>query len=259
MADRAGSSFFTDMQHGLETVAASLAANAETGRAIVRAMTTVAGTVGEIVSYVVDIEHIGEEIELIAMNAQIKAARTGDQGAALGVIAEAIQRLSVDALKQTGTVSGTLRSVTVSTEHLFHGLNEEAEGLEESIETMTGELQSLLKTLQSLNESLITRVMNLEQQVTSLSDDIEGTIDSITVHERMSAGLEEVVVSLEGLLRETVPYVPESAAKGKTERLNELSKRYTMHSERIVHAGYAGDTGLSSGAGIDMDDNIELF
>ena len=65
-------------------------------------------TVGEIATFVGDIEKIGEEIKLIALNAQIKSAYTGDEGAALGVLAEAIQRLSIDAIDHTGAVSAYL-------------------------------------------------------------------------------------------------------------------------------------------------------
>jgi methyl-accepting chemotaxis protein len=260
VADKAGSSFFSELEHGLERVVASLAGNADANRSITRAMTTVAGTVGEIVAYVGDIEQIGEEIELIAMNAQVKAARTGDDGAALGVLAEAIQRLSVEAQEQTGTVSNTLRSVTTSTDQLFHGVNEEAEILEHDVDVMVGELQSLLLTLRNLNESLISKVMYLEQQVTSLSGDIESTTSSITVHERMTDGLAEVISGLDLLLKETAVFVPDNLAKGKTERLKELAKRYTMHSERKVHEGFAGGgETLGGGGSNDMDDNIELF
>ncbi len=263
VADQAGSSFFSDMEHGLERVAVSLADNAEANRNISQAMTTVAGTVGEIVAYVGDIENIGEEIELIAMNAQIKAARTGEEGAALGVLAEAIQRLSVEAQQQTGTVSATLRSVTDTTEQLFRGGDDDSKSLEHDVEVMVSELHILLETLRHLNETLISRVTALEREVSSLSADIESTISSITVHEKMVAGLSKVICDLDLLVEETSALVPPDTLKGRTERLKELATRYTMHSERKVHASIAmvGDAGFAveHAGGDEMDDNIELF
>ena len=266
MADQAGSSFFADMELDLERVASSLAESAKANQSISQAMTAVAGTVGEIVAFVSDIEHIGEEIELIALNAQIKAARTGDEGAALGVLAEAIQRLSVEAQAQTATVSETLRSITETTEKLFRGVDAETAALEKDVDTLVGRLHDLLRTLRHLNESVVTSLSQLEHEVRGLSSDIETATASITVHERMSAGLDEVIDSLEKLVAQTRVLVPLDSVSGRAERLKELASRYTMHSERKVHATVAQEVGplggVVSGSGAeaeDLGDNIEMF
>lgn len=262
VADQAGSSFFTDMKRDLEQVASSLADSAQANHDISQAMNTVAGTVGEIVSFVGDIENIGEEIELIALNAQIKAARTGKDGAALGVLAEAIQRLSVEAQQQTTTVSETLRDITDTTEKLFKGVNAEAQALEQEVDVMVRDLHELLQTLQGLNESLIANLGFLEREVHGLSADIDLATSSVTVHEQMMGGLENIVGALEGLISQSRELVPVDSVVGRAERLKELASRYTMHSERRVHAGIA-QTGLvehetTSGGG-ELGDNIELF
>jgi methyl-accepting chemotaxis protein len=261
VADKAGSSFFSDMEDDLKRIADSFVGNAEANRSISSAMTSVAGTVGEIVTYVGDIEHIGEEIELIAMNAQIKAARTGDDGAALGVLAEAIQRLSVEAQEQTGNVSKTLLAVTDTTEHLFHDVGEEAETLEKEIDTIVNELDSVLQKLLHLNESLIEKVLGLESEVRLFSRDIETTTSSISVHELMVEGLADAIDCLDSIVGEVASLIPIDLAKGKTERLRELATRYTMHSERKVHAGFTGADlfEASSNSSEGLDDNIELF
>ncbi|WP_152609981.1 methyl-accepting chemotaxis protein [Geobacter sp. OR-1] len=262
VADRAGSSFFSDMADDLKKIAAVFASNAEANKSITRAMTSVAGTVGEIVTYVGDIEHIGEEIELIAMNAQIKAARTGAEGAALGVLAEATQRLSVEAQEQTGNVSRTLLAVTETTESLFHDVGEEAENLENEIDSIVNELDSVLNSLRLLNENIIEKVQSLEGEVLALSCDIESTTSSISVHELMASGLSDVLGALNAIVAEAAALIPIDLAKGKTARLQELATRYTMHSERKVHAGFAGAEGFDtfSGSGSEeSDDNVELF
>lgn len=261
VADQAGTSFFDDMGRDLKTVAATLVGSAKAGRSISEAMNRVAGTVGEIVTYVGDIEHIGEEIELIAMNAQIKAARTGADGAALGVLAEAIQRLSVEAQRQTGIVSATLLSVTETTERLFHVVGDEMESLESEVGSIVDELDAVLHTLSNLSETVIVRVRDLEREVIQLSGDIEATTSSITVHELMANGASDVASVLDAIVSEAAALVPVDLAKGKSERLKELAKRYTMHSERSVHARFAGhgDEAVSTGGAYGNDDNIELF
>ncbi|MBT0662677.1 methyl-accepting chemotaxis protein [Geobacter pelophilus] len=261
VADKAGSSFFSDMEEDLKRIAASFVSNAEANKSITTAMSSVAGTIGEIVNYVGDIEHIGEEIELIAMNAQIKAARTGDVGAALGVLAEAIQRLSVEAQEQTGNVSKTLLAVTDTTEHLFHDVGEDAAALDKEVDSIVNELDSVLRTLLYLNESIIGKVLGLESEVLSFSSDIESTTSSITVHELMVDGLADAIGCLDSIVGEVGSLIPLDLAKGKTERLKELATRYTMHSERKVHAGFTGTDlfDASTNTTDDLDDNVELF
>lgn len=75
-------------------------------------MNHVSATIAEMGNFVVDIEDVGAEIKLIALNASIKAARTGEQGRALGVLAMAIQRLSSEAREQTQAVSDALRETS---------------------------------------------------------------------------------------------------------------------------------------------------
>jgi len=79
-ADEAGSSFFKEMEKNLTAVADELQRSAGENRSLVVALEGVDGTIEEISLFVKSIETIGEEIELIAINAQIKAARTGEDG-----------------------------------------------------------------------------------------------------------------------------------------------------------------------------------
>lgn len=71
------------ISRGLATVTGVLSKCSKTDRELAEIMQKVAQTIGEISGFVTDIEEIGSEIDLIALNSQIKAAHTGVEGAAL--------------------------------------------------------------------------------------------------------------------------------------------------------------------------------
>jgi hypothetical protein len=111
-----------------------------------------------------------------------------------------------------------------------------------------------------------------------LSADIEKLTTGITVHRRLSASLAETGTTLEGMVKEAKAMTPETEWSLATERLRAADNRYTMHSERNIHAAVvnsvsgadneappalalvAGDAPSSPGSdGEDLGDNVELF
>lgn len=265
IADGAGHSFFKEMEAGMEMVAAVLAESADANRSLAEAMHSVIGSVGEISNFVNDIEEIGSEIELIALNSQVKAANTGDGGAALGVLAEAIQHLSVDARARTRTVTDMLREVTGVTERLELGLDTEVRNVADEVEGLVGELKNLLNSVRGSNEALLGFLSGMDDSVRRLSGDIEHATQGITVQGMADRVIQGVIAALDGVVRDIRLVVPETGMSNKAQRLRELSERYTMHSERRVHDAVTasgkgkGSVPVTSTADADLGDNFELF
>lgn len=260
IADEAGSGFFSGMQKDLSIVTSALTESSQANRRLCEAMGSVAETVREIGTLVADIETLGEEIKLIALNAQIKSAYTGDEGAALGVLAEAIQRLSVDAIDHTGAVSNALGGIRTVTERLNHGMTEETSALDEEVQRMVDTLLALLGTLRQVNETLRDSLSRMDAEVQDLSEEIEQVTAGITVHETTTRVLGEAIRRLEEIVADAQRIQP---GAGQGVNLDELASRYTMHSERSIHSSVLGGgipaaAGPASGGG-EFDDNIELF
>lgn len=269
VADKADVSFFTNMETDLSSVSEALGQAAEENRSIATAMSKVAGTVGNIAGFVTDIENIGEEIELIALNAQIKAARTGSEGAALGVLAEAIQRLSHDTRIHTSVVSETLRGITLFIEELCKGADRDMADMESEVGGMVADLKRLLQALRQVNGRLVSLLSRMNSEVSQLSDDIETAVGGITVHLALDQQLSQLVDSLNGIVSGSRAIVPSAGRQAQTERLHEISQRYTMHSERKIHARFSGGSAErhaaasvivpAAAAESDLGDNVELF
>ncbi|WP_085812226.1 methyl-accepting chemotaxis protein [Geoanaerobacter pelophilus] len=232
MADQTGGSFFSEMEKDISVVSDALLESSKVNQALCLAMATVAQTVGEIATFVGDIEKIGEEIKLIALNAQIKSAYTGDEGAALGVLAEAIQRLSIDAIDHTGAVSHTLQGIIAVTDRLNEGVSAEASGLESEVRGMVQTLSGLLQTLRQVNDTLQHSLRSMDGSVTQLSCDIEHVVAGITVHRKVSQVLETAIRDLAGIVAQARKLAPASPGAGN---LDQLTQRYTMQSERRIH------------------------
>lgn len=232
-----GSSFVEEISRGLVTVTGVLAKCSETDRELSGIMQKVAQTIGEIAIFVTDIEEIGSEIDLIALNSQIKAAHTGVEGAALGVLAEAIKRLSLDAVVQTGAVSQTLLEVNDVTGHLLQDAGSEGKETSGLIATMETDVEDVMGTLERMNASMFELLSALGEKVRSLTDDIEQITGSINVHEKMAAMAESVFSSLEIIVAGAREIEP--ASTEFKENLRHMEERYTMASERHIHEAIA--------------------
>jgi methyl-accepting chemotaxis protein len=271
VADSSGGSFMEAISRGMGTVTSVLAACAQSDREMSVTLSKVADTMQEVSGFVSDIEEIGSEIDLIALNSQVKAAHTGTEGAALGVLAEAIKRLSDDAITQTELVSQTLIQVNQSTEHLFHDATEETEHLGAQIASMEQELTGILSALGSMNSNLMNLLSGLGQRVGMLTNDIERATSSIDVDQRVGQMADETIASLDRIVaqaREIEPASPEFK-----NNLRHMEERYTMESERHIHEAIArkrsGAAAITPAVSVKQEthavdesefgDNVDLF
>jgi len=268
-----GGSFVGDISSGMAAVTAVLAKCALSDQEMSATLKKVADTMQEVTGFVTDIEDIGSEIDLIALNSQVKAAHTGREGAALGVLAEAIKRLSVDAVTQTAAVSEALLQINHVTEHLFGEATQEQEQLGAKVATMEEETGRVLASLGAMNSELASLLARLDHRVKALTDSIEKATGSMDVHERVSNLTEEVMASLDRIVREAREFEP--ASTEFKNNLRHMEERYTMQSERHIHEAIARRRGMpaalaapeitasgdAAGGGGDSEfgDNVDLF
>ena len=189
VAGSADSSRFAQMAGDLAMVNESLQECSEANRQLQSAIEDVEVTVHTVSEHVEFIEKVGSEIELIALNSQIKAARTGMEGAALAVLAEAIQRLSLDTLTQTTTVTTTLKEITDE----IKGMNQVADtvslALDREVTGIMHELGRLLMMLQELNGRIVSTVSSMERGIEGLAEDIGTAMGSLSEQQEMVSSL----------------------------------------------------------------------
>ena len=264
-SNSADKSLLQTMEQEMRHVTSILQSCDKADQELAGAMQKVTGTMSQIGGFVSDIEAVGSEIDLIALNAQIKAAHTGPQGAALGVLAEAIKRLSLDAVTQTEAVSGTLvaiNAITASmTDQAF--LTDEAEL--HQISNLEQEARQIISALSGINRSLLQQLSELARTAEELAEEISSTTNAIHVHEEVQQQTADGLQALEQICSEARAQVP--ASSEFRDNLRHMEQRYTMDSERMIHEMLAARHGVklslqkqtSSGSGSEYGDNVDLF
>ncbi|QEM67995.1 methyl-accepting chemotaxis protein [Geobacter sp. FeAm09] len=271
IADAAtGGSFVGAISSDMATVTAVLAKCALADQEMSATLKKVADTMQEVTGFVTDIEEIGSEIDLIALNSQIKAAHTGREGAALGVLAEAIKRLSVEAVTQTSAVSEALLQINRVTERLFGEASQEQDHLGAKVATMEAETEQILAALGAMNDELVSLLAGLNDKVSALAERIEEATGTMDAHERVAGMADEVMAILDGIVREARELEPASAEFKNN--LRHMEERYTMESERHIHEAIARKRGIAlaittpqgaapaaADTASEFGDNVDLF
>jgi methyl-accepting chemotaxis protein len=236
MTDQTGASFFSEMGDDLVEVTGMLTATVATNRELSETMTTAADTVRGIYGFVDDIDTIAYDIKLIALNFLIQSAQLGSKGEGLGVMAESINRLSEDARDQASGIEAILTEVKEFTDCMCHDAISTATAMEAGIKQMRLELEETLAALQEMNEGMAQGLALANAMAQELSVDIDEITVGITVHQKVAAVLNEAESMLDGIGTEATVMATESECLSTTKNLHAAEKRYTMHSERDIHA-----------------------
>ena len=228
-------SFLGEIEKDLTSLTASLADYANLNREMEATMGQVAETVCGMSSFVTEIEKIGIDMKMVALNAIIHAAHIGDEGLPLGVLAESVHRLSVETTDQINTIAGHLKVVISTSEQLTQNVQTEAEKKWKGGDYLAGHIKKMIEPLQQLDEHIVQLIGRIDQSGKSFQIDIEDTIQKITVHDRVEQEVGHVQEGLESLVKRITLAVPAALDYEHSQELKELTQRYTMNREREIH------------------------
>ena len=268
--DEAGSSFLVEMEQGMRQVADTLEENARRNQESTHTIDSLATSVARMEDFLHEIEKIGAEMKILALNAGIKAARVSEGGAGLSVISDAIQKLSSSAMLQTDIVAKFLTRVTQAARKLGSQDEQNREERRRQVEEFLNELDSLLNSLHLLNKDVIRNLEGMDNDGRALAGAIEKTVTGITVHDftaQILGGvlkeIDTVAVAWQG--KELSTYSPQERKRV----MEDIVQRYSMSRERKIHRTIAGMDELHSSdddlfgtkpsKGSDLGDNVELF
>jgi methyl-accepting chemotaxis protein len=208
-------------------------------------------------SFIKEIEVIGIQMRMIALNACVHAARIGCDGEVLGVLAESIHQLSVDTAGQIASISGSLKAIVDETGSLSCGtLNSGEAGLLRR-EGDTGHVHEVLAPLHRMDEEISALLSRIDREGSSLSEDIERAIGENRAQERMERGISEVVSGLTKMIDEMKALVPAADREQKKQALAGLAERYTMEQERQIHRSVAASLPLAAASSLVAEGGAE--
>lgn len=265
-ASESGGSALDAIEAGLGEVMPAMNEFAEQGEAIGSIMVRVADTVNEMSHFLEDIEEVGSEIELISLNASVKAAHTGEKGKALGVLASSIQQLSQQAGSLTGSVTDILGRIGASSDNLKS--NAEAFMDTSQVTEMVDNIQEILVGIRTMDKETDALFETIREQGSELGSSIETLNREMTFHDEVASELNTASDLLVALRNEATDIVPHDKDESRPERLDKMLARYTMEAERLIHqqAMDAGSCVQSDGSldgecteDVELWGDVELF
>jgi len=267
-SDYCDSSSLSEMESGISAVTSllfdSLSECTEIDKELSSMTGAIVDTLGEINSFVDNIEKIGTEIELLSLNARIMSAHTGNEGIGLSVIAEEIHILSDDVCKKTSEISETLKEMLNSIYVLKIGIDSGSDHRNGDVEGMIRDLGRLSDLLRNLNGSVSNKVKILNPMAGELAKDIRRSINGISVHRSAAAGIDCAVLELDEIIF-SLPRLSPTEESYNTDVYRDIESRYTMQHEREIHRLHLKSEedlvrdNLFSGGASEKSDNILFF
>ncbi|PKN17407.1 MAG: hypothetical protein CVU71_16685 [Deltaproteobacteria bacterium HGW-Deltaproteobacteria-6] len=268
--------FLVQMEKDVNALADSAGDVARIKQDLTAAMSALSQTAMGMSVFVKDMEKIGIEMQRLALNARVHAAHLGFEGATLGVLAESIHQLSQETSLMVQKIMSDLQTVVENARELAGmagtGGSDQLAQVHEDFLTMLGPLKKIELEIAAL-------LPDIEQSGVLLAGDIGHLLGGIHVHEKISSALTKVAAYLNAAVNKMMTGGGKRPAREKNGFLEDLSKKYTMHSERATHlasaAGYVEKSNPvmaarmekvppaakqgGAGGGDDLGDNVELF
>ncbi len=259
--------FIEDIKTGLKNINEILNNNGRLEENFTDSINKVIATIESLAGFINEIGEIGSEIELISLNANIKAVHIGEEGSTLAVIAREIQKLSIDARRQTDTLIQKIIRVKEYSCDFCDNINTKDEG--EQSRQIIHDFNNILNSLSEIIEGAVTKTALIHKSAEKLQLDLNNTISEITIHL-------EAETKINLILNRLNEIIEGSKVLGGTRiqnyaDLDIISKNYTMQSQRMIHNTITSllnesETNLTEDTTDNQDinshefgDNVELF
>lgn len=264
-SDYEGMSFMEEIDSGISAVISALDQDIGERSRLTSTIKSVSDMVSEMSHFVKEIEDLGLNLQLIALNARIKAAHIGCEGAALDTISGSIYELSKNSRSDTIVLSDTLSQVGEVALGFDKDLEAIKEDQEQQVDNLMNSIKSIMASLHEVNNGVLAITGDMNDRGKSLAEDITDMIRGITVHDEVKKTLTEVRDMLGQVADDIIKAFPDQDRSAAGSYLESLDGRYTMESERDIHLKHlerksekAIDSTGRSARG-DLGENVELF
>ncbi len=255
-----GSTFFQHVERGFETVSATMIEDRSAVKEFASSLRNINENIHKMKSFMDEMADVGLEIELLALNSRVKAAKIGDGGETLGVIAESIQNLSTDTLEQVSEVIGRMSHMVsvagaIAADDVINNVVNRAEA---GTDDIVGKLTEVVALFHSNNTSSTEAFLETERASAVIVNQLKNLSEELKGNGELASFLISTADMLEQLKEKLRECVPQAARADIDARLAEIRDSYTMESERATHTavlkGAQHGSSESSGGG-----EIELF
>jgi methyl-accepting chemotaxis protein len=241
-----GQSFLQKLEADLLSLAGAIATYGTLERDLSASMRTVTGAVGQMTSFIRDIQRIGIDMHMLALNASVQSAHIGQSGATLGVLAESIHKLSADTAQNIDEISRDLSAVVEEARSSsLQNSDDAGAGAAGFTGGIDSRIAAALGSIRLMNDDVTALLSRIDREGNDLSRDIEATVNGAAVNEGMSQRIREVVSELTELIADMRSALPVTVGQADSDELRDLAGRYTMEQERRVHQAMASSAAVA--------------
>jgi hypothetical protein len=258
--DQNGQSFATVTEDGLKTITTIFSQYSESARAVVATVNTLAPSVQAMTKGANELEEIEASIHLIALNAAIKTAHLGNEGAAMSVLATEMQKITAQSVDYTQTVLRGLVAMDLALRNVStHGVASSNSLLMSSgVEEMRNEVLRLTDLVMKAGGEMSRNLASLLEMAGGLRTELH---TAGTLAERgnvIEQRFNEILRSIDERLEQFGFNAAGVLQTGGGDQAAQIAALYSMQSERVAHEEVFGATEQLPGAP-EAGNDIELF
>ncbi len=246
--DASGEDFFQRMEGCFGAILRVLAESTGAHRKIQAQAGSVEPLLEKMRDSTAEISGIELLVQRIALNASIRADHIGARGNPLSVIADRMQSVVAALAERTGTAAGRLEASAAPARRLAG-----AEDVFACAAEACRELQGCNLDMVAARERAGNQAREISRAVERLARQIAEVSRRFSPARQIAGVLEKASGALEAIAEEL-------AAEGEEAReVETLAGRYTMQTERQVHAEFLEGEAASVAGEASLGDNVELF
>ena len=267
--DQDGKSFAVSMGEELGAVVSVIGQYAHSARALVATVEAVLPALTSMSSSASEIEDIQSSIQLIALNASIKTAHLGSQGAAMGVLASELQRITSHSEADSRVILQSLQAMDGALKAISgHDLTSSAL-MSSRGEDVSGEVQRLSQTVSQSQQQISLKLTSVRETGDAIRDKLATACETAARRPAVEDRFESLLVKL-GSVLEKLGHA-EGTMTDLTGKDVLLSDLYSMKEERELHEQLFGLPSADGGSkpeqvaeaavncSENLGDSIELF
>ena len=268
--------FFKEIEHGMVELMDMLQGNTANRDELVDLILSVSRDVQQFSGFIAEIEEIGSNIETTALNARIKAARAGSEGAAMAVVAEHIKEASMHTQSDTERLLHDLKEITVISEELQKSIaSKESNKWKFNGHESMDALEKQLTIFQGTHRRLLHLVGEIQKGSDFISTNLSKLLRNSHFKDLFSEKVDSVIRAINGLIDHSSRIEPEILLRDLGQLVQHYATLYSMDSEREIHARLFHDDSVLNtpeSGGEDSDevwgdmgsedllgDNVDLF
>jgi methyl-accepting chemotaxis protein len=266
-SDEAGSketkNLVARMQSVVITLLKQMTTSCDFSKLVSEKLSTLESSLAEVERTLEQMESFATDAKLVALNGQIEAERLGVAGRAFSVVAKETKSLATQADETSQSIRGLVKKLAGQLRETAIGIRERAELDSKSMSAAEREARSLLSEIESSHQRMVDSLGHMGGISSVLRNDIAKAVMSMQFQDRVSQRIAHVIETMEMLDQYVHPDLTADrkvAAMTQSKAwLDEVSKRYTMDSERFASGDDDSCVGAEAGNGSEDEFSVELF